>query len=384
MKRHLVWLASLGHLVTDVNQGVVPALLPYFIAQYHLTYAAAAFLVSALGIASTVIQPVFGYYADRFSKHWLLPVGVILAGYGVALSGIVPTYKLSVLFVLITGVGVAAYHPEAARVVHYASGEKKATGMGIFGVGGSVGFSIGPPIAIAVVAAWGLGGTLFLAVPVTLMALIFGFVLSRSSLPQISQRERDPGIAATALRDEWIPFIFLAATVICRSTIFYGLNTFIPLYWINVLHQSKAAGGTALTIMFASGLIGTLAGGRFADLHDHRSVVRVAFAAPIPLLMLLLWIDNVVLANMILAPIGFLFFSGYSPLVVLGQKYLPSRVGFASGITLGVGVAAGGIIMPFLGRIADLHGLPTALTVVACIPIIGLILAFTLPRPQSN
>ncbi len=256
--------------------------------------------------------------------------------------------------------------------------------MGIFGVGGNIGFSIGPPIAIAVVTAWGLEGTLFLTVPVTLMAVIFGFALSRSLTRQAAQKDLHAGTAATTSQDEWIPFFFLTATVICRSTIFFGLNTFIPLYWINVLHQSKAAGGTALTIMFVSGLIGTLAGGRLADLYDHRSVVRVAFAVLIPLLMFFVWTDNVVIANMILIPIGILFFSGYSPLVVLGQKYLPSRVGFASGITLGVGVAAGGIIVPFLGRIADLHGLPTALTVVAFIPIIGLILALTLPRPQYN
>ncbi len=97
MKNRLVWLAAGGHLCSDINQGAVPTLLPFFIAEYHLSYAAAAGFVSALSIASTVVQLLFGYYSNRLSKPWLIPIGVLLAGYGVAFSTLFPDYWFAVV-----------------------------------------------------------------------------------------------------------------------------------------------------------------------------------------------------------------------------------------------------------------------------------------------
>jgi FSR family fosmidomycin resistance protein-like MFS transporter len=86
MKYKHVALLSIGHLVTDINQGALPALLPFFIAGYGLSYAAAAGIVFALNMASTIIQPLFGHAADRFSKPWLLLAGMLLAGTGLSLT----------------------------------------------------------------------------------------------------------------------------------------------------------------------------------------------------------------------------------------------------------------------------------------------------------
>ena len=84
--RH-IGVLSLGHLVTDINQGALPAMLPFFIVAYDLSYAAAAGIVFAANMTSSVVQPLFGHAADRFSKPWLLSAGLMLAGLGLALSG---------------------------------------------------------------------------------------------------------------------------------------------------------------------------------------------------------------------------------------------------------------------------------------------------------
>ncbi|RPJ11056.1 MAG: MFS transporter, partial [Deltaproteobacteria bacterium] len=152
MKRHLVWLAAAGHMITDINLGAVAPLLPYFIAEYDLTYAAAAMFLSAASIASSVVQPLFGYFADRRSVSWLIPVGILLAGYGTAVSGVAPSYGLAILAISISGIGIAAFHPEAARLVHRSAGEKKGAAMSFFGVGGQVGFVLGPVIATVALA----------------------------------------------------------------------------------------------------------------------------------------------------------------------------------------------------------------------------------------
>ncbi len=92
-----------------------------------------------------------------------------------ALTGLFHDYQSILLLGIISGIGIAAYHPEAARFVNFAAGDKKATAMSLFGVGGTVGFTIGPLIVTTALLKWGLEGTLVLIIPVTIMALIIVF-----------------------------------------------------------------------------------------------------------------------------------------------------------------------------------------------------------------
>ena len=161
------------------------------------------------------------------------------------------------------------------------------------------------------------------------------------------------------------------------------MTTFLPLYWINVLHQSKAVGGTALTILFTVGAVGTLFGGQLADRFGYSKVIRIGFTSLFPLLMLLTAVNNVTLATFLLIPIALSIFAPFSPMIVLGQKYLPNRLGLASGITLGLAVSVGGIFAPILGWIADKYGLLSAMDVIVYLPILAAVMAFTLPSPGS-
>jgi len=136
MKHRDIGLLSIGHLVTDINQGALPAMLLFFISAYDLSYAAAAGIVFAANMTSSIVQPLFGHAADRFSKPWLLSAGLMLAGIGLALSGLFQSYEWIVFLAVVSGIGIAAYHTEAARLVNFAAGTKKGTAMSLFGVGG--------------------------------------------------------------------------------------------------------------------------------------------------------------------------------------------------------------------------------------------------------
>jgi FSR family fosmidomycin resistance protein-like MFS transporter len=380
MKNRFVWLAAIGHLFTDLNQGAVPALLPFFISEYQLSYAAGAGLVAALSIASAVIQPLFGFYSDRLSKPWLIPAGIGLAGCGVAFSPLLPDYWFSIVLISLSGIGIAAFHPEGARLVHNASGDRKATAMSIFGVGGQLGIALGPIMATSVVSAWGLRGTAYLAIPFALMAGYLALQLMGSPAGPASRKPSGQQEGDKA-QDLWVPFTIVMGVVIIRSVVFYGLNTFIPLYWIHSLGQTPATGATALSIMFGAGVFGTYWGGRLADTYGHRRTVLIGYAALIPLMVLFVAVRDVAISTMLLVPIGIVLLSTYSPLVVMGQKFLPNRVGFASGITLGVAVSVGGVVAPMLGSVADHHGLPAAIASLSVLPVLAVFLALMIPRP---
>ncbi len=382
MDRSSVAALSVGHVCIDLCQGAIPALLPFLLIQRHLSYTSAGSLVLATNLASSVIQPLFGRFADRFSAPWLMPAGLILAGIGLALAGFAPNYWLIVLSLALTGIGIAAFHPEAARLMNVVAGPKKATAMSIFSIGGNIGFALGPLLTSAFLLLLGLGGAALFLLPIVLVSLLLvaffrHLARSVSTSKRQSQKEQVHGA------DAWGPFARLTAMIMCRSVIFYGLNTFLPLYWVVVLHQSSAFGASALTVLLAAGILGTFIGGRLADRYGRRAVVLWSLGSLTPLLLLfvLLSTSNIIIALLLLLPLGLALFAPFSVMVVMGQEYLPNSVGTASGVTLGLAVTVGGITAPVFGHIADLYGIHIAMVSLTLFPLLGTIVALTLPRP---
>jgi FSR family fosmidomycin resistance protein-like MFS transporter len=383
MKRREVFLLSSGHLVTDINQGAVPALLPFLISEHSLSYAAGAGIVFATNISATVVQPFFGHAADRFSNVWLLPVSLLLAGLGISLIGIASNYWLIIFFAAISGIGISAYHPEAARLVFLSSGKQKGFAMSFFGLGGTLGFAVGPLIITYSIIHFNLIGTFTLLFPVTIMATIIIFMMPELNKIHIKSVDSRSHSAANPVQDAWGPFIRLTLTVIGRSILLYGLYTFIPLYWIHGLKQSNIAGGSALSVIAFAGVAGNLIGGKLSDRVDHLKVILTGYLVLIPLLQALMWVEDPTVAMFLLIPIGLALSSTYSPTIVIGQHYLPNHVGFSSGVTLGVTVAIGGIFTPLLGKIADHYGLWSTIAIISIIPFLSAIVTLSLPNMKA-
>src|SRR5207248_2693672 len=130
----------------------------FLISKNNLSYAAASALVLAATVSSSVIQPLFGHVSDRLSLPWLMPLGPALGGLGVALAGFTSTYALTFAAIVLSGIGVAAFHPEGSRFANYVSGARRASGMSLFSVGGNVGFALGPVLVTPLMLAFGLHG----------------------------------------------------------------------------------------------------------------------------------------------------------------------------------------------------------------------------------
>jgi FSR family fosmidomycin resistance protein-like MFS transporter len=162
------------------------------------------------------------------------------------------------------------------------------------------------------------------------------------------------------------------------------MNTFLPLYWINVFKQPEHIAGSALSMLLIVGAISTLIGGRMADRFGFQKMIRGGFFFLLPLLCLFIFADNVVWATLLLIPIGLALHVPFSPMVVMGQKYLSNRIGLASGVTLGLAVSVGGIAAPVLGKIADIHGLHPVMYAVAAVAVLPAILSFALPKLKTT
>ncbi len=375
-------LLSACHFTDDINQGVVPAMLPFFIGAYHLSYAAAAGLVLAQTLFSSVAQPLFGLLADRRPSPWLIPIGLSFAGLGVALTGLTHNYVLIFAAIASSGMGISAFHPEAARRVRYLGGARAATSMSLFTVGGMAGFAAGPLLITPTLIAFGTRGAMLLAVPVVIMSLAATYQLPRLAAERVPRHRGGARSVAVESREQWSAFARLTVVVMLRSIVFFGLNTFIPLYWSHVLHGSKAGGGYALTTMLSAVVTGTLIGGRMADRYGRKVVVVVSLAALSPLLFLFLSAHGLVAAGLLLVPVGIALSASTSVVVVMAQEYLPERIGLAAGVTLGLSMTVGGLLMPVFGAIADHHGLSASMALLALVPALGFVTSLSLHEPS--
>jgi len=369
---------SAGHLFTDVNQGAVAALLPFLIAERGLSLAAAGALVLASTISSSVVQPLFGIFSDNRPIPALMALGVLLAGTGMALVGIAPNYPLIFLCVVVSGIGVAAFHPEAARFANYVSGSRRAQGMSFFSVGGNVGVALGPVLTTPVVLLFSLPGTLFLALPAALMAAVLFHEIPRmlGFKPESAEERGEEPVAAP---EHWGPFARMVGLVAVRSLVYFGLVAFVASYYERVLGTSPAFGNAALTVMLFGGAGGTLIMGPLADRFGRRTVVGASMLV-LPPLIYGFTLAGPVPGMVLLALVGAATVGTFGVTVVMGQEYLPGRIGLAAGITMGLSIGLGGVGAPLLGLLADKAGLSATMLLIAALPVLGLLLAFTLPR----
>jgi MFS transporter, FSR family, fosmidomycin resistance protein len=375
--RRAMTVLSLCHMFTDIAQGSIPALLPFLIAKDHITIAAASALVLAATISSSVIQPVFGHVSDRLSLAWLMPLGPALGGLGVALVGFAPNYALTFAAVLLSGLGVAAFHPEGSRFANYVSGARRASGMSRFSVGGNIGFALGPVVVTPLVIAFGLHGTAFLLIPTWAMAAV-----TIHELPRLKTFRHDVvgGRVRRERQDEaWGPFAVLAAVIAVRSFVYFGMVTFIPLYYDHVLHTSRALGSVALSAMLLGGAVGTLTGGPLADRIGRRNVL-IGSMLVIPPLVVGFLLSGPILAVAFAALAGAATIATFAVTIVMGQEYLPGRLGVSAGVTIGLSIGLGGVGAPLLGLLADADGLKAVFEAVAVLPFLALALTLALPR----
>jgi MFS transporter, FSR family, fosmidomycin resistance protein len=374
-----MWLLGIGHAVDDIYQGAVPALIPFLVAARRWDYAAASGITLAATMLSSVLQPAFGMLTDHRRLPWLVPAGISLAGAGIGLSGLGHSYVLTWLAVALSGLGVAAYHPESARLARDASRGSQA-GMSWFALGGNIGFALGPVVVGIVLGAAGPAGTLPLAAPALVCAAVTVWLLKRAGW---TGPAAEPGTATAAAADDWGGFAKLTVAVVARSVVAFGLGTFLALFIEQRLQAGPGVGEAALVAFYSVGAASTMLGGRLADRFGRIRTVRASYVLGFPSLAALWLVPGPAVFGAV-AAVAVVLYVPFSLHVTLGQDYLPGRPGTASGVTLGLAVSVGGLAAPALGVIADHTSLRTAIALLTLMPLVCALVGLRMREPGTG
>jgi FSR family fosmidomycin resistance protein-like MFS transporter len=384
MKSHFhSYLLTFAHICTDISQGALPAMLPFLIMYHNLSYTEAATIVLASSIISSVIQPLFGWLGDRLDRPWFMSVGILMAGCGVAFIGFTENYWLMLASASVCGVGVALFHPEGGKLANVVAGSEKGTGIANFSVGGNIGFALGPVLVTFALSLFGMRGTALFLIPATLMALILLGQTKAYTAFGKQEIERRQNEGEGDAQDDWPGFIKVTSVNFLRSIVGTGLMVFIPLYWVAVLGQSQELGALMLTFYSGLGAVAIFFGGRIADKIGFKRIIVLSFCIACPLLILFVFTTNLVVATILILLVSMSLSIAHSPVVALGQAYLPNRLGLASGISLGVVVSIGGMTSPIIGAVGDRWGLSVSMGVICGVALVAAALSLPVLRHRD-
>jgi FSR family fosmidomycin resistance protein-like MFS transporter len=371
VNRRAVLILTAGHAGADFFQGAVPALVPFLVAERNLSYANAGLLIFAASVASSVIQPLAGLAGDRFRAAWLSPFGLLLSAAGLATATSFDSFVVIALALVAGGLGVALFHPEAVRATRQAAPTNPGVALGVFAVGGNLGFALGPAAIVPLAATFDLRAAGFAALlPVaTALSLVF-FLRTRSETWHVTG-----DYVKTTSDNDWRVFALASAAATARTGFMFGLMAFVPSWFAIHLDAPLEMGSAAIAAMLFAGALGTYTGGRLGDAYGRSLVIVYSLALVVPLATALPFASPTV-AFVLLVVIGFSMDANFYPLVITAQDALPQRVGFASGVVIGLSVGVGAASTGVLGQVADTHGLPAALW--CCAMLAGLALTFAI------
>ena len=374
--RALFALAT-AHFLGDSYASFLAPLLPALIIRHGLDLKEAGLLAAVLSTAGHLMQPAWGFLADRWPGRRFAIAGPLLMAICISTIGLAPNLAFLILALAVGGSGMAAFHPEAASLARQSSGSRPALGMSLFISGGNLGYSLGPVVATSLVAAFGLGGTIWGMIPGVVGSLILLKLVPAPPKTVESKPTASDAVPATPSPLTMRPLVNLWAISILRGLVTVNFLTFLPILFAG-RGLSLTLGGQLVTLFLLAGAIGGVLGGFAAERFGSKRMMGTTLALATPVLLGAIWTSGAVQGTALLVG-GFLLVASHPVNVSFAQSLAPHRAGTAAAFMIGVAMGVSGLLMPVVGAAADVYGIEVALSAIAFGPFFGAILVLPLP-----
>ena len=387
-------MVSLGHLLNDMFQSVIPSIYPMIKESLGLSFVQVGAITLTNQITSSLLQPLVGYYSDKHPRPYGLVVGMCFTLTGLLLLSVANSFPAVLLSVAFVGVGSSVLHPESSKVARLASGGAKGMAQSIFQIGGNVGRAFGPVAVALIVVPHGQGSIRWFA----LLAVVAVWVLSRIGrwyqkqlakqaakvVPNTGRNEVMLQENKNNLTRRQIVVALLVLLVLMFSKDFYTANiqSYLTFYMIDKFGLSVGASQYVLFAFLVSTAIGLLIGGEVGDRYGRKYVIWGSILGSSPFALLLPYCNlawTIVLAVLV----GMVMSSAMSAILVYGTELLPGSVGMISGAFFGLSFGLGGIGSALFGWLADLTNIQYVFQLTAFLPLLGIV-AYFLPNIREE
>jgi FSR family fosmidomycin resistance protein-like MFS transporter len=380
-------MVSLGHLLNDMFQAVIPAIYPMIKESLGLSFMQIGAITLTNQITSSLLQPMVGYFSDKYPRPYGLVVGMCFTLTGLLLLSVAESFPLVLFSVAFVGVGSSVLHPESSKVARLASGGAMGMAQSIFQIGGNVGRAIGPVAVALIVIPHGQGSirwfALLAVVAIWLLAKIgswykkqlerYGRSKSKYDIENVSRLSKHQIIAA-----------LLVLLVLMFSKDFYtaNLQSYLTFYMIDKFGLSVTASQYVLFAYLVSTAIGLLIGGEVGDRYGRKYVIWVSILGSSPFALLLPYC-NLTWTIILVILVGMVMSSAMSAILVYATELLPGNVGMISGAFFGLAFGLGGIGSALFGWLADYSSIQYVFQLTAFLPLLGIVTYF-LPNIKEN
>lgn len=366
-------LIAITHFVIDSCSNFVTPLFPLLIQKLDLSLTLVGTLVALSSITSSLAQPVFGLWSDRLRRPWFIAFGPLVAAVFLCSVGRAPSFGVLVALLMLGGLGVAAFHPQAA-VAASTLIPRRGLAMSIFVSGGTVGFSIGPLIAVGIVSLFGLENTWVWSISGVLISIPLFAWFAR--MPPV-ERPRHERASLRELKPVARHVAVLYFTTVCRYAVGYGFMMFLPILMAQRGHSFEF-GGLAVSAYLTAGAIGAFMGGWLSDRTGSKTVLVASLASAIPFFYVFLALTGPAALAAIFVG-SFMLQASLPVMVVMGHEIAPRHGSTMAGLLMGAAWGVGLLLMGPVGALADATSIPTALAALAGLLVVGTGLAVTLP-----
>lgn len=378
---------AVGHMVTDMQAGALPIVLPQLKELFALSYSQLAAIVLLQNIMSSVIQPAFGYITDKRSLPRFLPICAMMAGAGFAFIGWVSSYTWLLVNVVCISLASATYHPQASKTVNFLSDDTNRTkNMGLFSIGGNAGMAVGSILMTFLLSlAGGLHNTVYFAIPgVLVMALMMKAMpdyirVNKEHEAQQAQKQ------ASGMNEKisYFALFLILFYIFMRSSIHSGISTYLPLYFMKFRGFEAVFSSSLVSGFLLGGVAGTYVGSVLSDRLGARKILLGSITLSIPAIycITIATTQAFAMASVVLA--GFFIIGSFATTIIIAQCMMPNNVGMASGLTIGFSVGLGGFGVTILGMLADTFGLPVVMQLLVWLPIVAAVTAIWIPIPKK-
>ncbi|POT98495.1 MULTISPECIES: MFS transporter [Enterobacteriaceae] len=368
---------SLSHLLNDMLQSLILALYPLLQADFSLSFVQIGMITLTFQLASSVFQPVVGYYTDKHPMPWSLPIGMCFTLCGLVLLALAGSFHMVLLAAALVGTGSSVFHPESSRVARMASGGRHGLAQSIFQVGGNFGSALGPLLAALIIAPYGKGNVGWFV----LAALLAIVVLAQVSRWYAAQHRVNKGRKAVPERSP-LPRnkVILAVSILLMlifSKYFYmaSISSYYTFYLMEKFHLSVQNAQFHLFAFLLAVAAGTVIGGPVGDKIGRKYVIWGSILGVAPFTLILPY-ASLYWTGVLTAIIGFILASAFSAILVYAQELLPGRIGMVSGLFFGFAFGMGGLGAAVLGLVADHTNIFVVYKICAFLPLLGMLTIF--------